>query len=102
LCALASIAEKPEKVKKLFANTRKNKQGVYGVNLYFAGVPQLYIIDERIPYENDKISYAKSKESELWVALMEKAYAVMYGSYKTIEGGENFQSLRDLMGAPCF
>ena len=37
---------------------------------------------------------------ELWVLLLEKAYAKVYGSFENIEGGNPAVALRDLTGAP--
>jgi calpain-15 len=44
--------------------------------------------------------FSKAHGDELWVLLMEKAYAKIYGSYATIEGGDPAHALRDLTGAP--
>jgi hypothetical protein len=37
---------------------------------------------------------------ELWVALLEKAWAKINTSYDNIDGGFAFESLHDLTGAP--
>jgi calpain-15 len=39
LCSIASLAERPERIKKLFVNTQKNKQGIYGVKIFRDGAP---------------------------------------------------------------
>ncbi len=44
--------------------------------------------------------FSRANGDELWVLLMEKAYAKMYGTYATIEGGDPAVALRDLTGAP--
>jgi calpain-15 len=36
----------------------------------------------------------------MWVMVLEKAYAKMYGSYARIDGGNPAMALRDLTGAP--
>lgn len=42
----------------------------------------------------------KTLGNELWVILLEKAWAKIYGSYDNIEGGLTRECLHDLTGAP--
>lgn len=44
--------------------------------------------------------YAHSDEDELWVLLLEKAYAKLCGSYSRLESGRSYEALIDLTGAP--
>ena len=54
---------------------------------------------------NDIVSlvpiYAKPFQSQLWVCLLEKAYAKVHGSYQSISGGHIKEAMLDLTGAPC-
>jgi calpain-15 len=43
---------------------------------------------------------SKAHGNELWVILIEKAYAKLHGSYERISGGLSHEALRDLTGAP--
>ena len=47
------------------------------------------IVDDRLPLKDDNTpAFATSKDKrELWVSILEKAYAKFYGSYEAIEGG---------------
>jgi calpain-15 len=39
---------------------------------------------------------------EIWVILMEKAWAKIHGSYEIIIAGDGATTLRDITGAPSF
>ena len=62
------------------------------------------VLDDNFPYNNEKNepAFSRGNGSELWVLLLEKAYAKAYGSYENIEGGISSMALRDLTGAPYF
>ena len=45
-------------------------------------------IDDKLPTVDGKYIYAHCEDPrEFWVALIEKAFAKLYGSYAAIEGG---------------
>jgi len=59
------------------------------------------IIDDRIPCnaKNSNINFAKCKDAnELWVPLIEKAYAKLHGNYKALIGGYSHNALGDMTG----
>ncbi|XP_064639540.1 calpain-B-like isoform X2 [Lineus longissimus] len=60
------------------------------------------IIDDRLPYstESNEILFSRNREepNEFWVALMEKAYAKLHGSYEDMEGGKIQDALVDFTG----
>lgn len=57
------------------------------------------VIDDRLPTINNKLIYLKSSTiNEFWSALLEKAYAKLYGSYKHIEAGQISEALEDMCG----
>ena len=57
-------------------------------------------LDEFIPFMNKEPSFSKSMRNDLWVILLEKAWAKLYTSYKRIESGFPEETLHDLTGAP--
>jgi calpain-15 len=102
LCCLSVLAEKPELVKRLFLTEKYTTAGIYGVWLNNNGNWEEIIIDDCFPCSRRSglPAFTKSNGNELWVLILEKAYAKMYGSYDVIEGGHPSLALRDLTGAP--
>jgi hypothetical protein len=45
--------------------------------------------------------YSHAKKSQLWVSLLEKAYAKLYSCYEALHGGHIPEALFDLTGCPC-
>ena len=58
------------------------------------------VVDDYFPCFNNTTAFSRANGDELWVLLLEKAYAKAYGSYEIIEGGNPAFALRDLTGAP--
>ena len=82
--------------------------GCFGLRLYKQGIWNPIIIDDIFPMlkqdkwtnENRGMACAHSKEcSELWVSLIEKAFAKYYGSYAALKEGYVHHALQDLTGA---
>ena len=85
LCALASLAEQPELIKRLFDIQVVNEFGVHSVWLNINGNWQSFLLDEYFPSVQTRngfdLSFSKTDQKELWVILLEKAYAKAYHSY---------------------
>ena len=60
------------------------------------------VIDNYIPTKNHEPCFSKANGNELWVILLEKAWAKVRGNYLNTEGGLVKNGLRLLTGAPVY
>lgn len=105
LCALTSLSENPALITRLFETDEVNPYGVYAVWINVNGIWQRVIVDDYFPVYNPtgrgmQLAFSRTDQNELWVLLLEKAYAKVYGGYWNIIGGDPVHALRDLTGAP--
>jgi len=102
LSAVAAISEYPDRIKRIFLTRTPNKCGIYCVALCINGIWEEVIMDELFPVrQNLHPAFSYSKVNDLWVMLLEKAYAKVHGGYLNIEGGTSEEALKDLTSAPC-
>jgi len=103
LSAVSALAEFPERLKKIFVNEESNPQGVYGLKFYVKGIPTEVIIDDYFPvdYSNQKQPlFSRPRGNELWVLLVEKAWAKIFKNYVACEGGYMDDAFEYLLGCP--
>mmetsp|Transcript_4923 Transcript_4923/g.13749 ORF Transcript_4923/g.13749 Transcript_4923/m.13749 type:complete len:377 (+) Transcript_4923:94-1224(+) len=101
------MAERPKCVKNLFPINKHNGAGIYVVRLLWKGDWEHVVVDDFFPYlpaaEGPAFAHP-NKRPELWVMLIEKAFAKLHGSYQAIIAGSPAEALHSLTGAPteCF
>lgn len=102
LAAIAALAEYPERVKRCILSKSINNAGIYCVQICVTGIWEDVIIDDEFPMQmgEDKPSFVSSKSGEIWVMIIEKAYAKVYGGFNNIAGGLVDCALFDITGAP--
>jgi len=101
MCALGSLAERPKLVENLFITKTKNKEGVYRIKFCKNGEWVEVTIDDYfpcIPFSGPLFS--RAHDNEMWVLLVEKAYAKLHGNYFTLRGGYANEGMIDLTGCP--
>ena len=77
-------------------------KGIWAVNIYKNGAKLDIIMDDYIPCREMEPCFAQSHSRELWVIILEKAWAKVHGTYERILGGNAAHAFRDLTGAPSF
>ena len=95
IAAFASLAEFPSAIEQLFEPKEIAPDGKYTISLYDVQTSSWtkQIIDDLIPCREDWFDeelapiFSKPKDSELWVLLLEKAFAKFVGSYENLGGG---------------
>lgn len=102
LSAVSALAEFPDRIKACFVTQNFNYAGKYTVRLFVNGQKRTYVIDDF--FATNKSSgawqFSYSKEDEIWVQLLEKAWAKANGTYAKIIGGLTGEALTALTGGP--
>ena len=116
LSAIIAMSQYPKLIKKLFLSEKKNKNGIYGLKICKNGLLQEIVIDDFFPVlkpSNTSLNninnpntinypycFTHSKDNSLWVQLLEKAFAKIYGSYELLSKKDIEGILKDLSFAP--
>ena len=103
LSAMAAIAEFSDRIKRCFLTRTTSKEGVYCVAMYINGVCEEVVMDDQFPCHarTKTVAFNSSADNELWVMLIEKAWAKVHGGFLNISAGLIREALHDLTGAPA-
>jgi len=106
MSALAIIASRPDILDYIFTEKPKYpiKRGRYVVRFFKEGAWVDIEIDDRLPCDkNRKLVFAHcSNPNEMWVPILEKSYAKLFGSYKALEAGQTKDPLVDFTGGVSY
>jgi hypothetical protein len=102
MTALACVAEYPGAIQRVFLTDEYNQRGRYVLQLY-CGESERFekvVIDDMIPVNSGSTTpiFARPNGKELWVALLEKAFAKFVGDYSSLDGGYPLWGLQALTG----
>lgn len=101
LAAIASLAESPAIVKRLFINQKYNEFGIYQLRICKNGEWVVVTIDDYFPCSsNGGPIFCSNNGNELWAILLEKAYAKLHGNYWQLRAGFVSHGMMDLSGCP--
>ena len=102
LFSVQNLCKNPGNINKLFAKAGNyyNPNGYYELVLFVGGKPQKVIVDDYLPVKKgtNELIFAHSKKNEIWISLLEKAWAKVNGGYANIIGGTPMEALEFLTG----
>ena len=71
------------------------------VRLFLNGNETMVIVDDHLPVQKSgKPAFATCRDGEIWVSILEKAWAKLHGTYARTEGGLPCFAASHLMGVP--
>lgn len=80
-----------------------SRAGVYSVRLCRSGIWRTIILDDYFPCfagSSGGPVYSRNHGNELWVMLLEKAFAKSFGSFSAMRFGWSYEAMIDLTGSP--
>lgn len=75
---------------------------MFGVRITKNGNYECVIVDDYFPCLDKQPCFTRANGNELWVLILEKAWAKVHKSYERIIGGQSHQTFRDITGAPGY
>lgn len=97
------LLENKELFNRVFVTQNYSPEGCYIVRLCYQGIWQTVVLDDQFPCLSDgTLAFSKSVRKQLWVLLIEKAFAKLYGSYHRVESGFTTDAFVSLTGYPSF
>ncbi|CAF3546833.1 unnamed protein product [Rotaria sp. Silwood1] len=102
MAALALITERPQMLQHILLTKKVNREGVYVVRICHNGIWTAVLLDSYFPCTFDsELAYSRAAHRQLYVSLIEKACAKLFGSCGSLSEGSMAEGLQLLTGAPC-
>lgn len=102
--AMAVLAEDPAAVVRIFSRTSPADMAnhIYSVWVNRTGLWRCVTLDAFFPCTLDNKQYGAQcrTQRDLWVSLLEKAFAKSHGSYASLAHGDTLEALQDITGFP--
>ena len=104
LSAIAALCTYPKLIEKLFFFKEKSDEHCYGCYFRINGIWKLILVDDYIPCYGSwgkNFAFSSTNGNELWVILLEKAWAKLNGNYARVIGGDPHEIFEVLTNAYC-
>lgn len=111
LAAIACLAEHDGALQAVFRTKEVNPRGKYVLRLYDGAKEkwEIITIDDHIPCQSAPYEatggccpyFSRPKNNELYVMLLEKAFAKFCGGYSALEGGQTIWAIKAMTGDPA-
>jgi len=102
LCTLASLSLHPNLLRKVVPeqNFKEGYAGIFRFSFWHDGKWVEVVIDDRLPINSKEELFLlhSSDKNEFWSALLEKAYAKLYGAYECLNLGLPSEAMVDFTG----
>jgi len=102
LAAVSSLTLTPRFLDRVVPPDQNFEHGYCGVfrfRFWHFGDWVEVLVDDRLPTYKGRLVYLHSTDpAEFWAALLEKAYAKLYGCYEALHSGFTTKALQDLTG----
>ena len=102
LGALSVVAERDKLFYALFNSEEVSPCGVYSCSFYQNGKWEDVLVDDFIPitYGDRPLNARGSSLDEIWVPLIEKAFAKLNGCYEALISGSESEAFVAMTGCP--
>ena len=104
LSAIAALCVYPKLIEKLFFFKEKSDEHCYGCYFRINGIWKLILVDDYIPCYGSwgkNFAFSCAHGNEMWVILLEKAWAKLNGNYARVIGGDPHEIFEVLTNAYC-
>lgn len=104
LSALALVAERPELLRAILPTSNEEFEQTKRatVRLFKSGRWYSVLVDNQLPVNSHhQLVFSQAKRKQLFVPLIEKALAKLYGGYDQLRGGLTSEGMTLLTGFPC-
>ncbi|MCQ2820080.1 MAG: C2 family cysteine protease [archaeon] len=100
LSSVGALTEFPYLIYNMFITKEINKEGYFEIIFYIDGKFQIVVVDDYLPFSKKTkgIAYAKPNKNEIWVCILEKAWAKINGGYNNIISGWMRHALQAFTG----
>lgn len=104
MAAVAALCEEPGRIQRLFLSSEPNQQSLFAVRICVYGTWEVVFLDDWFavdPFTGYTSAFSCTTNNQIWLMLLLKAWAKIFGGYLNISGGTCLEALTDLTGSPC-